>query len=382
MTIPYGKQNINKNDINEVIKSLKSKFITQGPLVKTFEELLKKKLNSKFATVLNNGSSALLLVAKILNWKKGDIIAVPPITFLSSVNAIEFSGAKPLFIDIGLQDYCMDPEILEQELKKDKKKRIKAAIIVDYGGQPARWSEFQKLKRKYNIKLINDNCHALGSIYNKDRGYAAKYADLVTLSFHPVKAITTGEGGAILTNNNEYNKKSKLLRSHGMIRKNNQHWKYEMKELGYNFRLPDINCALGISQIKRLDIFLKKRSKIANYYDKIFSNNDKFSVLTKTKNSKSSYHLYPLLLNLKIIRKTKNQIIKEFLQKNIKLQVHYIPVNTQPYYKKKYGFKKNKFKNSMKFFESCISFPIYYDLSDKQLKYIKAISEKIFKINQ
>ena len=154
-----------------------------------------------------------------------------------------------------------------------------------------------------------------------------------------------------------------------------------MNLLGYNFRLPDINCALGISQIKKLNIFLNKRSKIAKFYDQIFSKNIKFKLRKKTKDSKNSYHLYPLLLNLKIIKKTKNQIINEFLKNKIKLQVHYIPVNTQPYYKNKYGFNKNKFKNSLNFFEKCISLPIYYDLSQKQLSYIKLVSRKIFKIS-
>tara|TARA_X000000950_G_scaffold29994_1_gene32447 strand:+ start:1891 stop:3033 length:1143 start_codon:yes stop_codon:yes gene_type:complete len=380
MLISYGKQNIDSADIKNVNSVLKSDFLTQGPIIKQFETLLKKKLKSKYCSVVNNGSSALLTIGKILQWKKGDLIAVPPITFLSSVNTIEHCGAKPIFIDINLNDYCMDPDILEAELKKDKKRKIKAAIVVDYAGQPAQWKKFLKLKKKYNIKLVNDNCHALGSSYKNDTGYAVKYADLVSLSFHPVKAITTGEGGAILTNNSVYDKKAKLIRSHGIIRKK-KHWEYKMNLLGYNFRLPDINCALGISQIKKLNIFLNKRSKIAKFYDQIFSKNIKFKLRKKTKDSKNSYHLYPLLLNLKIIKKTKNQIINEFLKNKIKLQVHYIPVNTQPYYKNKYGFNKNKFKNSLNFFEKCISLPIYYDLSQKQLSYIKLVSRKIFKIS-
>ena len=157
----------------------------------------------------------------------------------------------------------MDPNILEKALQKDKNKNIKAAIIVDYGESTCSMGWFYiSLKRKYNIKLVNDNCHALGSSFHNNKGYAVKYADLVSLSFHPVKAITTGEGGAILTNNLKYEKKAKILRTHGIIRK--KHWKYSMREIGYNFRLPDINCALGISQIKKLDLFIKKRKKCKN----------------------------------------------------------------------------------------------------------------------
>ncbi len=379
MFISYGKQSINKLDLKAVKNVLKSDLLTQGPLVQKFETLLKKKLNSKYATVVNNGSSALLTIGKILNWKKGDLIAVPPITFLSSVNTIEHCGAKPIFIDINLKDYCMDPNILEKVLKKDKRKKIKAAIIVDYGGQPAQWDKFLALKKKYNIKLINDNCHALGSSINKNKGYAVKYADLVSLSFHPVKAITTGEGGAILTNNSKYEKKAKILRTHGMIRKK-EHWKYSMEEIGYNFRLPDINCALGISQIKRLNEFINKREKISKIYDNFFSNNTKFKIPNKIGKNKNSFHLYTLLLNLKKIKKTKDKIISEFLQKKIKLQVHYIPVNSQPYYKKKYGFNEKKFKNSIKFFNHSISLPIYSDLSINELNYIKKVCKKIFRI--
>jgi dTDP-4-amino-4,6-dideoxygalactose transaminase len=228
--------------------------------------------------------------------------------------------------------------------------------------------------------LINDNCHALGSEFNKDKGYAVKFADFVSLSFHPVKAITTGEGGAILTNNLNFDKKAKILRSHGILKKKNEHWKYSIETLGYNFRLPDINCALGISQIKKLNKFIKKREKISKIYNNFFSNTAKFFIPQKINNNKNSFHLYPLLLNLKTIGKTKDQIIKEFLKYKIKIQVHYIPVNTQPYYKKKYGFKKKNFQNSLEFYKNCISLPIYYDLNSQQLNYIKKICKQIFRI--
>ena len=378
--INYGKQSIDHHDIKSVVRTLKSNFLTQGPVVEKFESELNKTLKSKYSTVVNNGSSALLTVGKILNWKKGDLIAVPPITFLSSVNAIEHCGAKPLFIDINLKNYCMDPDKLEKCLIKDKNKKIKAAIIVDYGGQPAQWDKFKKLKKKYGIFLINDNCHALGSSINNYQGYAVKFADFVTLSFHPVKIITTGEGGAILTNNFSFDKKAKIYRSHGIQRNKKEHWNYKMEYLGYNFRLPDINCAIGLSQIRKLNNFVKQRQKISKIYDSLFSDESKFIIPQKIKHNQNSYHLYPLRINLKKINKSKKQIIKEFLKNEIKVQVHYIPVNSQPYYKKKYGFRKKDFPNSMKFFESTISLPIYYELNMRQINYIKKISKKIFKI--
>lgn len=378
--INYGKQSIDSVDIKSVVKALKGNFLTQGPLVEQFEFQLKKTLKSKHATVVNNGSSALITIGKILEWKKGDLIAVPPITFLSSVNTIEHCGAKPLFIDISMKDYCMDPDKLELALQKDRKKKIKAAVIVDYGGQPAQWEKFQKLKKRYGIFLINDNCHALGSSIKKDKGYAIKFADFVTLSFHPVKLITTGEGGAILTNNLSFDKKAKMYRSHGIERKKNVHWKYKVDFLGFNFRIPDINCALGLSQLKKLRKFLKRREEISQFYDDFFTDKSKFIIPQQIKYNKNSYHLYPLQINLKKINKTKDQIIKEFLKNKIKIQVHYIPVNTQPFYKKKYGFEKKNFLNSMKFFKSTISMPLHYELNKRKLNYIKKICKKIFKI--
>ena len=380
MTISYGKQSIDSQDVKRVIKSLKSNYLTQGPVVKEFEKKLAKNFKCKFSTVLSNGSAALYIVGKILDWKAGDVIAVPPITFISSVNSVEHCGAKPLFIDINLNDYCMDPTKLEKELARDKKKKIKAAIITDFGGQPAQWEKFYALKKKYKIILINDNCHAMGSSIKLDEGYAAKYADFATLSFHPVKAITTGEGGAILTNNKKMNEKATLLREHGIVRKNGRHWDYQVFNLGYNFRLPDLNCALGISQLRKLKKFVDRRKKISAIYDNLFSDKEKFIIPKKIKNTINSYHLYPILINLKKIKKTKEKIIKEFLKNKIKLQVHYIPINTQPFYKKKYGLNKNNYKNSILFFKSCVSLPIYYDLNDRQINYIKKICKKIFHI--
>jgi dTDP-4-amino-4,6-dideoxygalactose transaminase len=380
MLIPYGKQSIDKKDIKYVLKSLKNEYLTQGPLVKKFEIAISKKFKCESATVVSNGSAALFLVGKILNWKKGDLIAVPPITFISSINSIEHAKARPIFVDINLDDYCMDPVKLEEVLKKDKKKKIKAAIITDYGGQPAQWKKFYKLKKKYKITLINDNCHAMGSSIELDRGYATKYADFATLSFHPVKTITTGEGGAILTNLKKFDKTIKLLRQHAIQRKLNQHWNYSVSTLGYNFRLPDMNCALGLSQIKKLDKFVAKRMEIAKVYNNFFVDKIKFIVPPLVKNTKNSFHLYPLLINFNKIKKTKTEIIKEFLDNKIRVQVHYIPVNTQPYYKNKYGFDKKKFKNSLFFFNKTISLPIYYELSKKNLEYIKKVCKKIFKL--
>ena len=385
MIIGYGRQNINNQDLNSVKKVLKSNYLTQGPVVEAFETALKKYFSSKHAITVSNGSAALHLIGKTLGWKKNDIVIVPPITFISSVNSILHCGATPMFIDINMDDYSIDLFKLEKALKQNRNKKIKAVIVTDYAGHPSDWKKLNELKKKYKINLINDNCHAIGASIDGNKGYASKYADFVSLSFHPVKTITTGEGGAVLTNNKDYARKIRLLRSHGIERNKklsdkNGHWYYKMIVLGFNYRLTDIQAALGVSQIKRVDKFIKKRNYIANFYNKIFLDKKKFTIPTIRKNYKHAYHLYPLLINTKNIGITKINIFKKFLKEKIRLQVHYIPVNSQPYYVKKFGLNKKKFINSFLFYEKEISLPIYYDLSIKQLEYIKKVCKKIFKI--
>ena len=382
--ISYGKQSINHQDIASVTKVLKSNFLTQGPSVIKFEKDLKKYFKCKNAIAVSSGTAALNLIAKVLNWKKNDLIVVSPITFLSSANCILESKAKPHFVDINMNDYSIDLDKLEKELIKFKKK-IKAVIITDYAGHPADWQRLHKLKKKYNFILINDNCHSMGSSIKENLGYASQFADFVSLSFHPVKNFTTGEGGAILTNNNKMSALLKSLRSHGVIRnsilsKKFGPWYYEMREFGNNYRLSDIHAALGISQLKRLNSFIKKRKFIARFYNKLFCDKSKFTTPLVRKNCSHSYHLYPLLLNLKKIKKSKKKIFDEFLKKNIKLQVHYIPVNSQPFYKKITPLNKNNFKNSFNFYNRQISMPIYFDLTNSQLKHIKKVCKKVFNI--
>ena len=245
--INYGKQYIDNSDRKSVLKALEKSKITQGEEVFKFEKNLSKYFKSKYCVAVSSGSAALHLVAKALNWKKDDKIICSPITFVSAINSILHVGAKPLFVDINLNDYSLDLDLVEQKLKKDKK--IKAMIVTDYAGQPSDWIRINKLKKKYNIQLVNDNCHAIGSKINNDQGYAVKFSDAVCLSFHPVKTITTGEGGAILTNDIQIYKSTSINRSHGIIRfqENNKKFNgyYEVQELGFNYRINDFQCALA-----------------------------------------------------------------------------------------------------------------------------------------
>ncbi len=375
--INYGSQNINNKDVQLVAKALRNPMITQGPFVKKFESDLSKKFKSKFCTVVSSGTSALYLVGKLLKWKNGDTILTTPISFLATSNCIELCGAQTKFIDIEKKTATIDPNRVENFLKKTKK-NVKALIGVDYAGHPCDWISLRYLANKYNFILINDGCHAMGSKLNNQIGYAKNFADFVTQSFHPVKAFTSGEGGSILCDNLKWDKELKILRNNSMVKNfSKELWKYDVYKPGFNFRLSDLNCALGISQLKKLDSFIKQRRIIAKKYNEIFKNNQNIKIPVELKNVYHSYHLYPLQINFKKIKLNKNLFFKKMLREGIKLQVHYIPLYMQPYYKKKYRLKISNFKNSFEFYQKEVSIPIYPGLSSSQINFI---TEKIFKL--
>ncbi len=368
--INYGKHTIDSSDIKIVTKILKSDFLTQGPTIDLFQNKINNFFGSKYSVVVSNGTAGLYLSGKALNWKKGDNIITSPITFIASANAIVLSGAQPVLVDIDPRTYNLDPNKVEDKIKKIKKK-IKAVIGVDYAGNPCDWESLKYLSNKYDFKLINDNCHALGAKLKKNKKYAIKYADIVVQSFHPVKNFTTGEGGAILTNDSSLNKKFLDLRNHSMIKKKNfLPWVYKVYQPGLNFRLTDIQCALGISQIAKLDNFTKKRNIIADVYSSYFKKNENLEVPFVDKDSYHAYHLYPLLINFKKIKISKDKFFNIMMKKGIKLQVHYIPLHYQPLFKKICGMKKGDLPISEKFYDKVVSLPIYPKLSLTNVKKI------------
>lgn len=375
--IYYGKQFIDQNDIKYVSKSLKKDLLTQGEENLKLENKIKKLTNSKYCSLTSNGTASLYLVGKALNWNKKSIVICPTISFVSTANCIELNNASTHFMDINPKTFCIDVNKLEDEIKKIyyNKKKIHSVIAVDYAGHPCEWSDLYYLSKKFNFSLVNDNCHAIGSIYKNNNFYAQKYANLSTLSFHPVKTITTGEGGAVFTNNKSLIEKINLYKNHGLIRekyiKNQNTWPYSMHDIGFNFRLSDINCALGISQMKKLDYFLSKRKKIADFYNNFFESHKNIIHTQFTEyNYKNSYHLYSIRVKFSKLNVTKAQLFKKMLQNNIALQVHYRPIHTQPYYKKKYKLKNSQFPEAMKFYEEQISLPIYPELSISKAKFV------------
>ena len=375
--ISYGRQYISNEDIQSVKKSLNSDMITQGAYVDLFENKLRNYFKSKYSLVVSNGTAALHLAMLSLNLSSKDTVVTSPLSFLASANCVEYVGAKVDFCDIEKTSYTLDPNKLEDKLKK---KNIKAVIVVDYAGHPADWESFYFLKKKYKFVLVNDNCHALGSKLNNDKAYSSKFADIVTQSFHPVKQITTGEGGAIITNNKKIYSKCLLLRNHGIKRNKEKWWSYSMSELGFNYRISDINCALGSSQISRLSKIIKRKREIAQLYNKKIKN-DFLQLPVEKQNVYHSYHLYPLLIDFKKLKISKDSFIQEMSKKDINLQVHYKPIHLQNYYKNKYGFKKNDFKIAENFYSKEVSLPIYYDLKTKdQIKVIKTMDSILKKI--
>lgn len=374
--IPYGRQHIDQTDIRSVIKALKAEKITTGNSVLNFEKQIQKYLKCKYSISCNSGTSALYLALKAIDLKKNDKIIMPAITFVASYNVAKILGCKIYLADIDLSTGQMSPKQIIDCCKKNNLKSVKAIITMYNGGYPDNAENFIKIKKKYKSIIIEDACHALGSKYKiKNKLYkigSCRHADISTFSLHPLKTITSGEGGIVTTNSKNIYQKICLLRSHGIKREKEKHWKYNVKEYSLNFRLSDIQCSLASSQLKKIEKFVKKRKKIAKIYDNFLSDNKHIEVLKHKKNYLSSFHLYQIRLKRNV--NIKDKLIKFMLKNNVTLQYHYIPLYKFNVYKKKF-----KLKNSEQFYQTSISLPIFYELSFKQQKYILNKLEDFFK---
>ncbi len=377
--IPYGNHFIDKKDIKSVISSLKEEKITTGPQVEIFEKSLANYTNSKYVSVCNSGTSAIYLSLLSIGLKKGDVIIMPAINFIASFNICNFLGAKIFLSDVNPITGQMEPEHILDCIKKYKIKKIRAIIVMYNGGYPENASKFLKFKKKYNCYVIEDACHALGAKYKVDKiNYkigSCKHADISTFSLHPLKSITTGEGGVVTTNSKVLNEKIKLFRSLGILRKNQiKHWDYDVVYSGLNFRLTDFQSALGISQLKKIDLFIKFRKKIFNLYHKLLKDFDYIELPKYDKNNNPAFHLFIISIkNFSVSKKEK--LIKYMLKKGIILQYHYKPIYLFKVFNGKFSFKKN----SLKYYNSCVSLPIYFGLSDKKVRYIVKNLKLFFK---
>ncbi len=371
-SIPYSTQSIDKKDIKSVLNVLNSKFLTQGPLVEEFENKISTYCGSKYGVAVNSGTSALHVACMALGFKKGDILWTSPISFVASSNCALYCGGKVDFVDIDPKTYCMCPKKLEEKLIEAKKnnKLPKIVVPVHHTGQSCNMSKIYSLSKKFDFKIIEDASHALGGSFKNHKVGSCKYSDVTVLSFHPVKIITTAEGGMACTNSKKISTKMRLLRTHGitkniseMQKKGEGPWYYEQILLGYNYRMNDIEAALGVSQFRKIDKFVKERRKISVRYNKLLKS---LPVITpfELKESYSTYHLYIILLKLNVTHSSHIKVFNNLRDKGIGINLHYIPIHTHPYYKK-LGFKQGQFPNAETFYKSAISLPVYPGLTKK-----------------
>lgn len=374
MTIPYGKQKIDKKDISAVSSVLKSDFLTTGPKVSEFEERFAQFVGTKYAVAVSNGTAALHLSCLAAGLKENQELITSPMTFAASANCALYCGAKPVFVDIK-ENGLIDEELIEKNITS----KTKIIIPVHLGGLPCDMKKIRAIARKHKLIVVEDACHAIGSRYLNSKIGDCTYSDMAVFSFHPVKHITTGEGGMITTNSKTLYKKLLLLRTHGVIKdpkelinKKEGPWFYEMQELGFNYRLTDFQCALGISQLSKVTKFIKKRMEIAKVYDKAFSKIKGIDVIKPQEGKINAYHLY--IIKTKD-SKTRLNLFNLLRERGVLCQVHYIPVYWHPYYQR-LGYKKGICPKAEEFYNRIISIPMYYGLErGEQNKVINTIED-------
>jgi UDP-4-amino-4,6-dideoxy-N-acetyl-beta-L-altrosamine transaminase len=372
--IPYGRQEIIEEDISEVEKVLRSDFLTQGPTVPRFEKLVADYCGASHAIAVNSATSALHIACLALGLGPGDFLWTSPNTFVASANCGRYCGADIDFVDIDPKTYNMSVVALSEKLVKAEKlgKLPKIVIPVHFAGQSCDMFAIHELSKRYGFKIIEDASHAIGASYNQIKVGSCTYSDVTVFSFHPVKIITTAEGGISLTNDEKIADKIFRLRTHGITidktkmkqRSTNEIWNYQQIDLGFNYRLNDIQAALGLNQMKRLDEYVKRRHKIAEHYEIEFKNSPLVTPW-QAPNIYSSYHLYTILIKNDSARKNQKQVYDELRKNDIGVNLHYIPVHRHPYYEN-LGFKKNDFPVSEKFHQEAISIPIYPALEIKK----------------
>jgi UDP-4-amino-4,6-dideoxy-N-acetyl-beta-L-altrosamine transaminase len=371
--IPYGKQSITQQDIDAVVEVLKSDFLTQGPQVPAFENALMKATGADYALVVNSATSALHIACLALELGKGDILWTTPITFVASVNCGLYCGASVDFVDIDPSTYNLCPKALEQKLVHAKKEgRLpKVVVAVHLCGQPCDMKSIHTLSIQYGFKIIEDASHAIGGRYLDQPIGSCEYSDITVFSFHPVKIVTTAEGGSALTNSKTLADKMALYRSHGITRDealmenaSQGGWYYEQIDLGFNYRMTELQAALGVSQMSRLSEFVSARHQLAaRYYEKL--SELPITLPYQSPNTYSGLHLYVIRLNLNEISKTHKEVFDELRDNGIGVNLHYIPVHLQPYYKKM-GFKQGDFPNAESYYSNAISLPMFHGMSHEQ----------------
>jgi len=360
--IPYGRQHIDQADIQAVADTLQSDYLTTGPKIGEFERAVSNYCGVRFGVAVANGTAALHAAMFALGIKEGDEVLVPPMTFAATANCVLYMGGTPVFADVSPDTLLIDPQKVEEKITD----KTKAIIAVDYTGQPCDWDSLRSLADRHNLALVADGCHALGATLKDQK--VGTLADMTIFSFHPVKHVATGEGGMVVTNDEDLDSKLHLFRNHGITtdartREEAGSWFYEMVDLGYNYRLTDIQAALGVSQMTKLPAFLERRREIAAYYDTQFAGTN-VTPLAVSDSVEHAYHLYVVRVA------NRNEVYKKLREAGIFAQVHYIPVHLHPYYKKNLQTFEGLCPVAEAAYEQIISLPMYPDLTDEELEYV------------
>lgn len=363
--IQYGKQTIEQDDIQAVVDVLKSDFLTTGPKIAEFEQTVADYVGAKYAVAISNGTSALHAACFAAGIEPGDEVITTPLTFAASANCVLYCGGTPVFADVDPKTYNIDPEDIQRKITD----RTKAIIAVHLAGQPCDMDAIHSIAREHGLIVIEDGAHALGSVYKGKK--VGSMSDMTTFSFHPVKPITTGEGGMIVTDNEDFYKKMILFRSHGITRddsmmtRNDGPWFYQQFNLGYNYRITDIQCALGCSQMKKLDRFLARRKEIVARYNEAFADCDNIITPYQLSDTESGWHLYIV----QVKKCDRRQVFENMREKGIGVNVHYIPVYMHPYYQE-HGYENVHCANAEEIYSHIISLPLYPGLTSEQQDYV------------
>ena len=376
--IPYGTQSISEEDVQAVARVLRSDWLTTGPDVAVFEEKVAEYCGGQFAVAVNSATSALHIACLAVGLGPGDTLWTSPNTFVASANAGLYCGASVDFVDIDSQTYNMSVSKLKDKLiASDKAGKLpKVVIPVHFSGQSCEMKEIHKLSQQYGFFVIEDASHAIGASYMDGKVGCCQYSDMTVFSFHPVKIITTAEGGMIVTNNEQMRAKLVRLRSHGITRdvaqmdgNSDGDWYYQQIELGFNYRMTDVQAALGSSQLSRIDSFIERRRYLAAKYTQKLQD---VAVITPHQHpdALSAWHLYVVCIDSKRTDKSRKKVVEELKKREIGVNVHYIPVHTQPYFRKKFGFRPEMFPTALAYYHSCISLPMYYGLTDEDQAYV------------
>ncbi|KAB2952937.1 UDP-4-amino-4,6-dideoxy-N-acetyl-beta-L-altrosamine transaminase [Heliorestis acidaminivorans] len=376
--LPYGKQWLDEQDIEAVVEVLKSDYLTTGPTIELFEKAFASYVGAEYAIAFSNGTAALHGACFAAGITKGYEVITTPMTFAATANCILYQGGTPIFADIDKLTYNIEPMEIERKISKN----TKAIIPVDFAGQPAKLDEIKELAKKHNLIVIEDAAHALGAMYKGRK--VGSISDMSMFSLHPVKHITTGEGGIITTNNKEYYSKLRQFRSHGITREKDliknpdEPWYYEMHFLGYNYRMTDIQAALGISQLKKADKFIELRRNYAAMYKEAFTDIEQLILPTQNRDTNSSWHLFIIQLRLEQLSASRKQIIQDLLDNKIGVNVHYIPVYYHPYYQE-LGYTKGLCPNAEALYASTITLPLFPKMTTLDVKNVIETVKKTIK---